>query len=305
MPALRPGQPVLLGFPCDEGVRRNGGRPGAARGPDAIRGFLYRLSTWDAVAGVDLAEAGLLDPGNVRVGSSLEEAQHRLGAAVAAVLSAGAIPIVLGGGHETTFGHFLGYAKAALDVAIVNVDAHLDVRPYPTGGHSGSPFRQAMEYAGRPLGPGRYVVLGAQRQSVARSHAEFVVRQGGRVHWLPNAPRPDWLLSAFTAEAGRLRADAGNILLTVDADAFRQADVPGTSAPSPVGFTGDSWPELAYVAGSRPEVRSIDLVEVNPAFDTDGQTARWAALGVRQFLVGLAKRGSPHDGCTDGSPVGR
>jgi formiminoglutamase len=290
-PALRPGQAVLIGFPCDEGVRRNGGRPGAARAPDAVRGFLYRLTAWDSVFRVDLAGRGLLDLGNVRVTSDLELAQCRLGSAVAEVFRAGAIPVVLGGGHETAFGHFLGYAAAALDVAIVNVDAHLDVRPYPAGGHSGSPFRQAMEHAERPLQPGRYAVLGAQRQSVARAHAEYVERQDGRICWLPDDPLPDWLTAAFAGEVGGPGADAGNVLLSVDADAFRQADVPGTSAPSPVGFAGDAWPMLAYLAGSLPEVRSIELVEVNPVFDTDGQTARWAALGVRQFLVGLATRG--------------
>jgi formiminoglutamase len=289
-PHLRPGQPVLIGFPCDEGVRRNGGRPGAARAPDAIRSFLYRLTAWDGHAAVDLAELGFLDLGNVRVGSDLEQAQRRLGDAVAGALQAGAVPVVLGGGHETTFGHFLGYARAELDLAIVNVDAHLDVRPYPAGGHSGSPFRQAMEHPQRPLRPGRYAVLGARGQSVARGHAEFVARQQGRVHWLPDTPPAEWLSTAFAAELDRVRADAGALLLSVDADAFRQADVPGTSAPSPVGLAGDDWPRLAYRAGSEPEVRSIDLVEVNPAFDTDGQTARWAALGVRQFLVGLARR---------------
>lgn len=35
---------VLLGFPCDEGVRRNGGRVGAAGGPDAVRKFAQNSS---------------------------------------------------------------------------------------------------------------------------------------------------------------------------------------------------------------------------------------------------------------------
>src|SRR5688572_25419257 len=35
---------VLLGFPSDEGVRRNGGRPGAKDGPRAIRGALANLA---------------------------------------------------------------------------------------------------------------------------------------------------------------------------------------------------------------------------------------------------------------------
>src|SRR4051812_32992347 len=35
---------VIVGFPVDEGVRRNGGRVGAAQAPTAIRQALYRLT---------------------------------------------------------------------------------------------------------------------------------------------------------------------------------------------------------------------------------------------------------------------
>jgi formiminoglutamase len=289
-PPLRPGAPALVGFPCDEGVRRNGGRPGAAEAPNAIREYLYRLTAWDGVTGADLSCVGLVDLGNVRAGADLEGAQRLLGEAVAGVLRAGAVPVVLGGGHETAFGHFLGYAGAGIEVGIVNVDAHLDVRPYPDGGHSGSPFRQALEHPGRPLGPGRYAVVGAQRQSVARAHAEFVARHGGRVHWLPVPTPPDWATDVLATELDRLTTDAGTVLVSVDADAFRQADVPGVSAPAPAGLDGAAWPVLAFRAGAHPGVRSLELVEVNPRFDRDGQTARWAALGVRQFVAGLAAR---------------
>jgi formiminoglutamase len=289
-PTLRAGEPVVIGFPCEEGVRRNGGRPGAATAPDSIRHFLYRLTTWDGVTGIDLAGSGLLDLGNVRVTPDLEASQRQLGEVVAAVLRAEAIPIVLGGGHETAFGHFLGYVAAGMDAAIINVDAHLDVRPFPNGGHSGSPFRQAIEHAERPLKSGSYRVIGAQRQSVARTHAEYVERHGGRIHWLPPFASPDWALPILADELDRMEAACSDVLLSIDADAFRQAGVPGTSAPSAIGLDAAAWPEIAFRAGARASVRSLELVEVNPTFDRDGQTARWAALGLRQFLVGLATR---------------
>lgn len=285
---LRPGQPVVLGFPCDEGVRRNGGRPGAALAPEAIRRLLYRLTSWDVPCNTDLAALTAVDAGDIRAGP-LEESQVRLGEVIGGVLQNQAVPIVLGGGHETAFGQFLGFAEAGLDCAVINIDAHLDVRPYPLGGHSGSPFRQAMEHARRPVRDGRYVVIGAQRQSVARIHAAFMKRHNQPIHWL-NPRRPEEAIDILGAEMRRLREGGAAILLTIDADAFRQADVPGVSAPGPLGLPGWLGPEIAQLAGAEPGVRSLSVVEVNPTLDRDDQTARWAALVVRQFLVGLATR---------------
>jgi formiminoglutamase len=299
---LRPGQPVLLGFPCDEGVRRNGGRVGAAQAPDAIRQQLYRFTTWDPCSWLcyqptnrtpartlELAPLGLLDIGNVRVTADLEVSQQRLGAVVASLFAAGTVPIVLGGGHETAFGHYLGYVQAGLDCAIINVDAHLDVRRYSQGAHSGSPFRQALEHPTHPLRPGRYVVFGAQRQSVARAHWEFVQQHQGRVIWCVGR-HPTQFVDGLLATLIELKRKDAAVFLSVDADAFCQADVPAVSAPSPVGLDGEYWPKIAEHAAGL--VRSLEIVEVNPALDRDHQTARWAALGIRQFLVGLAQRGN-------------
>src|SRR5438105_1410207 len=126
--ALVPGRAVLIGFPQDEGVRRNGGRVGAAQAPNEIRRWLYRLTPWDCEVSLPLTDPPPLDLGNVRVSEELEATQAALGDAIAAVLQSGAIPIVLGGGHETAYGHFLGYAAEQREVGIVNIDAHLDLR---------------------------------------------------------------------------------------------------------------------------------------------------------------------------------
>lgn len=291
-PPVRPCQPVFIGFPSDEGVRRNGGRPGAAAAPDAIRRQLYRLTTWDRFDDVDLAALGILDLGNVRIGGMVEEDQHRLGDVVGATLKRGGVPIILGGGHDTAYGHYLGYVAAGMECGIINYDAHLDVRSYTRGAHSGSPFRQAMEDPRQPLKPGRYVVMGAQRDRVAKKHWLLVHDHGSKILWHDPEARPGseglFLLKQFDYLVNECKVDG--IMLTIDADAFRQADVPATSAPSPVGFHGASWPEIAYCAGRSRQVHSIDLVEINPTYDRDEQTTRWAAAGLRAFLVGVARR---------------
>jgi formiminoglutamase len=287
---------VVLGFPQDEGVRRNGGRVGAAAAPDHIRHWLYRLTPFDPERDADLAALAPLDLGNLVVDADLEASQVLLGQAVAALLRAGAIPIVLGGGHEAAFGHYLGYAEAGVPVGIVNIDAHLDVRPLLGGqGHSGSPFRQACEHA-VPLPAGRYACLGVQPFSTSREHLAWCRQRQATVRWCGEVGgRLEEVFQRCLAALARERCPA---YVTIDADAVRAAEVPGVSAPNPLGLSGREVTQCAFAAGVAPQVRSLDLVEINPTFDPDGTSTRWGALVVWHFLAGLALRrpASPQPG---------
>jgi formiminoglutamase len=169
------------------------------------------------------------------------------------------------------------------------VDAHLDVRPLVAEqGHSGSPFRQAMEHPTHPLKSGRYVCLGAQPQAVSRQHIEFVRQRGGVILWAERFAGE--LLSEFQNEIWRLANLVCPVYVTIDADVVRAADAPGVSAPNPVGLDGTIVAACARLAGESPAVQSMDVVEVNPRYDRDGQSSRWAAVVVWNFLAGLAAR---------------
>jgi formiminoglutamase len=283
------GRAVLIGFPQDEGVRRNGGRPGAAEAPRAIRHWLYRLTPFDASNGADLGRLRLLDLGDVRTPGGLEASQEALGEVVAAVLTAGGVPVVLGGGHETAYGHYLGYARAGWVVGVINLDAHLDVRPYAPGqGHSGSPFRQALEHPTHDLPGDLYCCLGAQPFSVSRQHLDYVHGHGGTVRWRDQVAGR--LAEELNRQCRRVTGNGCPIYLTIDADVVRAGDVPGVSAPNPLGLDAAEVAAVCRAAGETPGLTSFDLVEINPQLDRDGQSARWAALAVWHFLAGLARR---------------
>ena len=134
---------VILGFPSDEGVRRNGGRVGAAGGPRAIRAALYRLTPDPRLQQFEEFLGYTRDLGDLEISRNLEADQDHLGEALAPYLETGVFVIVIGGGHETSYGHFQGYVRAGKEVEILNWDAHPDVRELKQNqGHSGSPFRQ-------------------------------------------------------------------------------------------------------------------------------------------------------------------
>jgi len=279
--AGEPARVVILGFPTDVGVRRNGGRAGAALAPAEIRRWLRRF-TPDARARV--AFLALLesteDRGDLTTGDDLEADQARLGEAVGGVLATGAFPIVLGGGHETGYGHFLGYVAAGRAVSILNWDAHPDVRPLRDGlGHSGSPFRQALLH---PSGLCRgYRVAGLLPHSTAASHLDFVNAHGGHL-WRDQLDP--------TRVRGLYAAARSPTMVTFDIDAVDQSQAPGVSAPATNGISTPLWLLAAHAAGRSTRVTSCDLVEVSPPHDRDGQTARLAALTVYELLRGLAAR---------------
>lgn len=273
---------VLVGFPSDEGVRLNGGRPGAAGGPAAIRRRLYALTPdarcHDAFAAV---LARTVDLGDVPVTGDVARDQERLGAVLAPHLARGARGVVLGGGHETTYGHFLGYVRAGADVAILNWDAHADVRP-PKGRrpHSGSSFRLALEHpSDRCTG---YAVAGLQPHSTARAHLRYVEARGGRFFWAEDCT-PEMVDGLYEALPGRT-------LVTFDLDAVDQSVAPGVSAPAAGGLGVDAWLHAAEAAGRSDRVASVDVVECNPRLDVDNRTARLAALTVWHVLRGCALR---------------
>ena len=273
---------VLLGFPVDTGVVRNGGRPGAADAPNRLRQWLYRM-TPDARrhgAFVDLLRH-TVDLGNLSTDASLAPLQSTLGEVLGPHLRQGRVPITLGGGHETAYGHFLGYVEAERDVSILNWDAHTDVRPLNEGQpHSGSPFRQALEH---PSGRCRqYTVAGLLPHSTAPAHLHFVDDNDGRYLWNEDLSR-----EAVTRLYDRTSTP---LMVTFDLDALDQAHAPGVSAPAAGGLSQDLWLHAAYQAGRSPTVTSIDIVELNPNVDVDDRTARLAALTVMEIFRGLTDR---------------
>jgi len=278
---------VLIGIPTDEGIIRNGGRPGAAEGPDALRRALWTL-TPDAERHDDFTSLleRTADLGNLAVTGDLEEDQEALGRVLAPHLIRGAVAIVFGGGHETAFGHFLGHVAAGQGVYIVNWDAHPDVRPLKDGrGHSGSPFRQALEH---PSGLCRgYTVAGLNPPTVARAHLDYLTEHGGTAHFNTSI--------SFTAVESIYADREDATLVTFDLDAVDQAAAPGVSAPATAGLSPHVWLHAAYKAGVCSTVRSIDVVELCPPLDADGRTARLAARTVWEFLRGLARRLSEED----------
>lgn len=272
----------LIGFPSDEGVERNGGRVGASAAPELIVEAFYKLTPHPAY--FDIHKRLISSSQRLQMvpkTTSMENHQKALGEKVAKSLQQGRYPVILGGGHETAFGHFLGYTQQMESVSIVNIDAHADVRPFKNEkAHSGSPFRQTWEHPSGKLDA--YYVLGLNPASCAAQHLQFVSDCGGYGF--------ESQLSREQLEVTLHEVQSPQVMATMDMDVVHQAEAPGVSATNASGIPASLWLDLAHHFGKHPRVTSLDISEVNPRFDRDQATVKLAALTIWQFSLGLAMR---------------
>ena len=71
--------------------------------------------------------------------------------------------------------------------------------------------------------------------------------------------------------------DVDYVYATIDLDGFSSAYAPGVSAPSPMGFSPDIVLESLKIIIDSQKLISLDIAEMNPKYDVDGQTAKLAA----------------------------
>jgi formiminoglutamase len=276
----------FLGFKSDTGVQRNLGRQGAVLGPDSIRQQMANLPSWFNF------DVQLLDAGDIVSDNNLEEAQEVLAMAVKIILQAGMFPVLLGGGHEIAYGHYLGIRQFLIDQkmsppAIINIDAHFDMRPYPNGGSSGTMFHQIADLNLAHQELFKYLVLGIQQSGNTKSlfnraeslGAKYVLARDISEHGLQNVKELIY----------RYMATEENIYLTLCSDVFSSAFAPGVSAPQPFGMNPEMVLKLIKYIALSGKLISFDVAEVAPRFDNDHQTAKLASIIIFALLNTLYK----------------
>lgn len=267
---------VLLGFASDEGVRRNKGRTGAALAPAAIRSALGPLAFH--------LDRTVSDAGDIVVSDgALEAGQARAGHSITAMLDAGRLTVVLGGGHETAFASYLGVAgsdavRSGKRLGILNLDAHFDLRDEPLPG-SGTPFLQmagAEAAAGREF---RYAVVGISEPNNTRSLFNTANRLG--VHYLLDEDCTAERVRAFVAD---FLAGVDVLYLTIDLDVLPASVAPGVSAPAAYGVPLQNISAVCRQVAESGKLLHLDVAELNPALDIDSRTAKVAARLVNTLL---------------------
>lgn len=268
---------VLHGFAVDEGVRRNKGRQGAKDAPDIIRKNMANFP-------VIFPDFSLLDFGNLTCNDgNLEETQNNLAKNVSKVLLKGGKSLVLGGGHEVTYAHYLGIKTAFPEkkIGIINIDAHFDNRQPEdgVGATSGTGFWQIAQE-----GEINSLHIGIQRNS--NTLKLFDTAHQYKMKYILADEIFFENLPSIYQRINELLENVDYAYLTVCMDVFNASVAPGVSAAAYNGIFADAAFMHFYRHILKNEkLIALDVAEVNPDFDIQERTARLAACLVNEWFM--------------------
>ncbi|NND32555.1 MAG: formimidoylglutamase [Saprospiraceae bacterium] len=270
----------LIGYASDLGTKVNQGRTGSALGPAKIRKALGNLA-WHR-------EVTIIDQGDITNDHSVAAIQEELAVLISSLRQQGHFSIVLGGSHDMTFGHYKGIydhlsmANDRAKMGVINFDAHLDLRPYQKGPHSGSSFLQIADFMNSRQRDFKYFCLGIEK--LANTPSLYHKANDLGAYILDANDCHLFNLESITAQLDKFTSDLDFILLSIDMDGFKSCHAPGVSAPAHVGYDPEFVQALLPYLFSSRKIVGLDIAETNPSYDLDARTSRLAAALIHQIV---------------------
>lgn len=259
---------VLFGAPMDFTVSF---RPGARLAPPRVREVSQVLEEYSLVLGEDLADHPFFDAGDITLPlGNVAASLAAIGRVAAGIAADGKVPLMIGGEHLVTWPVVDALRSIHPDLAVVQFDAHADLRP----DYAGERLSHAtvMRLVCEAVGEGRLYQFGVR--SATAEEADYA-RQRTRLH-------PGRVLEPLRAVLPEL---AGRPLyVTADIDVVDPAFAPGTGTPEAGGISSRELLEAIWaLRGQR--VVGFDLVEICPPADPAEATAILGAKALREAIL--------------------
>ena len=282
----------LVGAPTDVGA----GHRGALMGPEALRiaGLLEALRD----RGIDVVDRGNLDGPRNPWQDPVEGYRHldevvawnrAVMDGVLAELRQGRLPILMGGDHCLGIGSITAVARHCRDTGkqlrVLWLDAHADFNTHdvtPSGNIHGMPVACLCG-----IGPRALTGLGGSAPAVQPSE----IRQIGIRSVDPGEKRLikehalDVYDMRYIDEVGMKRAmeealagvdDNTHVHVSFDVDFLDPSIAPGVGTVVPGGPNYREAQLVMEMIADSGRMRSLDIVELNPAFDNQNRTAKLA-----------------------------
>jgi arginase len=288
----RPGTAALIGAPTDVGASERG----ASMGPEALRvaGLTRRLEEY----GLRVVDRGnLAGPANParppEVGyrhlAEVVEWNRLVHDAVLDELHLGHLPVLLGGDHSLGIGSISAVARHCRDTGrrlrVLWLDAHADFNTHalsPSGNLHGMPLACLCGF-----GPPELLTIGGRTpaitpdvlrqvgiRSVDPGERRFVHELGVEVFDMRYVDEEGMRATMEAALAG-LDADT-HLHVSFDVDFLDPEIAPGVGTTVPGGPTYREAQLCMEMIADTGRLASLDIVELNPAFDVRNRTASLA-----------------------------
>jgi agmatinase len=272
---------ALLGIPYDGGTSY---RPGARHGPRHVREQSSLIRPFNPVLKVSPFErVRVADVGDVDVVPiSIEGTFAAVETALGGMVSAGVLPLSVGGDHSVTLPVLRVLARRHGPLGLVHFDAHPDTWDEYFGSRyfHGTTFRRAVEEG---LVDGRRVIqIGIRGPLYAPDDFDFHA-----VHGLEAIRIEDVKERGIAWVAGRLERLAGRpVYCSFDIDAVDPAYAPATGTPEVGGLT--AYEAVTLVRALRVlDLVGADVVEVSPPWDGPGQITSLLAANLLFELLSV------------------
>ncbi len=285
-------QVAFLGVPYDGGTPQPAIVTGQRAGPSAAREasqeqFFYppvgageddrgAEGWYDVEANRDyLAGVTMADVGDVAIqGSDTEANYSRITDAARVIVERGALLVAIGGDHSISYPFGRGLESLG-KFDVVHVDAHTDFFDDLDGARltGASQLRRLAEL---PF-VGTVAAIGVR--NVGRAEVDGMRELGGR--W---ATTLDVLERGATTVVRENVRQAEALYVSVDLDVLDSSVAPGHSLHEPGGLSYRHLRAILREVARRGQVIGFDVVELNPARDPSGITARVATWTVTHFL---------------------
>ena len=259
---------ALLGVP--EG--RNSPNSGSLKGPDMIRGQLYKLAR---IPG----RSKIIDLGNMKQGVTFNDTIAGLTDVLSLLISEGLFPVVIGGSSALIPAIDRAISRSSTRYTLTCVDPRID---YSNERKESDSFNYLNVIVNNHKSSfSHYINIGYQTYLNDQQIINRFLKRRSELLRIGDVRQAIYLTEPLFRDSD---------VAIFDISAVRQSDAPGTISPSPNGFYGEEICLLSRYAGISDKLKVFGLFDVNPEFDIRNQTTGLAAQILWFFLEGFSQK---------------
>jgi arginase family enzyme len=251
---------------------RNSPNTGSLKGPDMIRGQLYRLAK---IPG----RSKIIDLGNMKQGVTFNDTLAGLTDILSLLFQENLFPLIIGGSSAIVPAIDMALSQQKIRYTLTAVDPRIDF---------GNERKEldSFNYLNTIINNHKstfdhYINIGYQTYLNDQQVINRFLKRRSELIRIGEVRQAIYLTEPLFRDSD---------VAIFDISAVRQSDAPGTISPSPNGFYGEEICLLSRYAGITDKLKIFGLFDVNPEFDIRHQTTGLAAQILWIFLEGFSQK---------------